>query len=323
MSETIRKSTHVAELKQGQLISDVFVVKGKKRVEPYANNAKYKFELTVGDATGELSLKYWGDTNRERVTHLHELVQEGSILYVSGRVGEWQNRPEIRVNPEDQFRVCGEGEYEPADFLPVSKRDRHEMLDQLRGRIASVTDVHLTAVLSAVFNGTFLEMFARSPASLYKHHNVVGGLLEHTLGVVEICWNLAERYPFLDRNLLITGALLHDIGKVRGFKVTTTISRTAEGILLGHSTLGLEILDSALASVEIPIGVAHQLRHIMVSSLGGYGGLQKPAFPEALAISHAKAIDTRLSMMQNLRNGAASEGQFIYDKDFGQILVGQ
>ncbi len=316
-----RKKAHVAELKPGQAIDDLFVVRGRSRMEPYADNKKHMFELKVGDSTGEVTLKYWGGFDREKVAHLYELAKKNSIVHISGRVGEWGNQPEIRVNPEDTFHVCSEEEYEPGDFLPVSKRDREEMLEQLRGLIGSVEDPHLHTVLNAVFTEEFTEAFAKSPAALYKHHNWIGGLLEHTLGVARLCNSLAELYPYLDRNLLIAGALLHDIGKTRGFQMKTALSRTSEGVLVGHPALALGLLDAALAPVDAPEQLKLKLRHILMSSLGRYGGLQRPAFPEALAISYAKAIDTRLSMMHGLRDEASTEEEFLYSKDFGDILL--
>lgn len=316
----IRKKQLIRELKKDDLVSDVFVVKFKKPIEPYRNG--YKFELRLGDSSKEIMCKYWGPAEEAKVRLLYELIKPDSVVQIHGRVHEWNNLLEISCNETDIIRVLDQDEYDIRDFVRQTEKNVEAMCKELLDRISLVGDVEIKKVLQKLFGEpSFMELFKLQPAAMYKHHGWVGGLLEHTLNVVKLCEEIHKIHPKMNRDLLIAGAMLHDIGKMQEFAVTTNIRMTTEGMMLGHVLIGVEKLSAAMKEAKTAEAIQTKLLHIMITHMGEYGSSKKPAFPEAICVFLADNLDAQLSQMEDLKENASTEDNFIYHKDFGNIYL--
>ncbi|MFH1510307.1 MAG: HD domain-containing protein [Candidatus Woesearchaeota archaeon] len=314
------KKQLIRDLKKDDLVNDIFVVKFKKPIEPYRNG--YKFELRLGDSSKEIMCKYWGPQEEAKVRLLYDLIKPDSVVQVQGRVNEWNNQLEVSCNESDIIRVLGADEYDIKDFVRQSEKDIEIMYKELLARIASVEDIEIRIVLEKLFlDKIFSEEFKRCPAAMYKHHGWIGGLLEHTLSVVKLCEEIQRLHPKMRKDLLIAGAMLHDIGKMQEFAVTTSIRMTAEGMLLGHVLKGVEKLSEAMDEAKTPKTMRNKLLHIMITHMGEYGSSKKPTMPEALCVFLADQLDAQVTQMEDLKNNASTEDDFIYHKDFGNIYL--
>jgi len=297
---------YIKDLKEGKIINSTFVVKFKKPVEKYAKG--YKFELRIGDKTGEAMLKFWGSTNEKEVQDLYDSIKKDSFVEVMGKGNLWNNAIEISVNNVSQVKPVEVTDY--SDFLPVCPKD----LDKLEEELFSILDT-----VTCKFDFSIFREFKNRPAAMYRHHGYIGGLLEHTLEVIKICLSAHSLYPSLDRDLLILGALVHDIGKLDELNVGSSIKTSKSGILLGHISQGLKYVDDFDISEDLKL----KLKHIILSHHGEleWGSPKKPAFPEALVIHLADNMSSRVVQMINVLDGAKTEDDFVYSKDFGNLLL--
>jgi len=315
-----KKKQPIIALKKDDIVNDIFAVKFKKPIEPYKNG--YKFELRLADSSMEIMYKYWGPPEEVKVQMLYDLIKKDDVVLVQGRVSEWNGRLEISANEECALTVLVPGDYDVRDFIKKTSRSVDAMWKELLSLVASVKDSDLRRILAYFFEDlAFAQRFRDAPGAMYIHHGWLGGLLEHTLSVARLCDSMQTLHPTLDRDLLITGALLHDIGKLSEFEMTTSIRMTAEGMLVGHVMIAAEMLAKAMDSLKTPGTLRMKLTHIIMTHMGEYGSSKKPAFPEALAIHYADKTDGDLMHMTTLIKEAQTEDDFIYHKDFGNLYL--
>lgn len=311
----------IRDLKPEEKVDGKFVVKFKKPVQPYSKG--FRFELRIGGSDGEVMLKFWGPVNESEVQRLYDSIKKDDVIHVKGVASEYKDNIEISVNSFDGIRVCAPGEYEAREF--VEEADNIPgMFDELASYIDSVKNPDLRKVLSAFFSDpVFLEEFKYGTAAMYKHHARVGGLLEHTLAVTRLCAAICERYPSLDRDLVVVGAVLHDVGKVREFEITTGIKTSTEGMLVGHVIIGLEMFYNRTKDMDIPGDLKLKVRHIILSHHGEleYGSPKTPSFPEALAVHCADSLDAGLTQMLSHKENPGTEDDYVYTKDFGNVYL--
>ena len=320
--EKYKKIHTVAGLKKDQIVNDVFFVKFKKPVEKYKNG--YKFELKIGDSTGEIMMKYWGEDNEENVKKVYDSIKQDDVIFINGRVNEWKEKTEISLNKDNTIKVCSPEQYNTSDFIKTSEKDIEIMFKELMQVVGSVNDAHLKKILDYFFNDPeFVEKFKQCPAAMYYHHGWIGGLLEHVLNIIHICEQIAKTHPKLNRDLLITGALLHDIGKLEELDVSTHIKVTNKGTMLGHITIGVQILSKAFEKLDIPEDYKLKVLHMVISHHGKmeYGSPKTPAFPEALALYYADEFDAKIHMMIAAKENAATEDDYINTKEFGNVYL--
>ncbi len=316
------KKTKVKDLQAGQLVQDIFFVKFKKPIESYKNG--YKFELKVGDDSGEIMLKYWGSPDENAVRTLFESLQPEDVIFVSGKVNVYNEKREVSLNAGQTITVLSPDEYEQGEFVKKSPYDIEVMSAELNQFIESITDVHIKKVLSLFFEDAgFVSAFKHAPAAMYLHHGWVGGLLEHVVSIVKLCDNICQTYPSLQRDLLICGAILHDIGKIQELKVTNHISVTEEGNLLGHLFMGASLVHEKIKNLDIPDEYKLKIVHMIVSHHGKFenGSPKMPAFPEALALAYIDEFDARLHMMMQAKESAQTHDDFVYTKEFGNVYL--
>lgn len=232
-------------------------------------------------------------------------VPTGSAVRVRGTVTSWRGVRRVSV---ESLRPTED--YHREDLLPSGRRDRRELMKELRGMIATVQAPPLRAALRTVFGDKeFLRRFLACPGSQGYHHARIGGLAEHTLAVTALCGRLAETYEHADADLLVTAALLHDVGKVEELALGPSVAYTDAGILLGHVVLGERLLRESIAraGAPVPTAVLLQLSHIIFSHHGEleWGAPKRPATLEALILHHADSLDAKVSGFIDAAQGAS------------------
>ncbi|HQN76562.1 MAG TPA: HD domain-containing protein [Methanomassiliicoccales archaeon] len=321
----MRKTIKINELKAGGTVDDLFAVRFKKPVSPYKNG--FTFHMWVSDAGGDMAVKYWGERDEKGVKALHDSIAKGSVVHVKGKVTEYNNALEIHVNPSsgDSVEVLKEGEYEMADFVASSSEDVEQMRSQLFTIMRKVKDAHLKQLLESFFGDEgFVKQFCLCPAAITHHSNYIGGLLEHTLRVAKTCEHYSQLYPELDRDLLITGAILHDIGKLREYTVSSIIGATDEGRLVGHLVIGAGMVNDAVRLLgDFPPELNIKVQHLVLSSHGTteFGSPKEPLFPEAVALAMADLSTTRIEDMVMVKKTANTEDDWVQDKNLGSVYL--
>ncbi|MDO8740397.1 MAG: HD domain-containing protein [Candidatus Woesearchaeota archaeon] len=320
MPEIIRKKQFIKDFKQDQIVNDIFVVKFKKPIEPYKNG--YKFELRLGDSSREIMYKYWGPPEEAKVKFLYDMIKPDDVVLAQGRVNEWKGQFEISANEENKIKILSKNEYDIRDFVRMSSKPIEEMFKELMSYVGKIENKELKKLLEYFFNDeNFAKRFRESPAAMYIHHGWVGGLLEHTLSVVKLCEDIFKIHDGMDRDLLITGAILHDIGKLEEFAVTTSIKVSTKGMLLGHVTIGIEMLLKAMEQLKTPEEIKLKILHIIITHMGEYGSNKLPSFPEALTIYYADELDAKVLQMREIKETAQTEDDYFYHKDFGNVYL--
>lgn len=279
------KREYVAALREGARVDGAFALRGKEMRAARTGEAYLSLELA--DRSGRIAGIMF------RPGREAEAVPAGTVVRVRGTVTSYRGM--LRVSVESMRPIV---EYDPRDILPASTRDERELVAELREIVRSVKDPRLGAVLRAVFGDrAFMTRFRQCPASQSYHHACLGGLLEHTVNVAGLCRQIATRYPHVDTDLLVTGALLHDIGKVDELSFDTGIQYTDGGRLLGHVVLGERRVTAAIAALGdvVPPDVATRLSHVLLSHHGEleWGSPKRPSVLEALVLHHADNLDAK------------------------------
>lgn len=317
------KRKFIDQLGAGEKIADLFSIKNKQPLKQYKNGFMFSFELS--DKTGEIEAKYWGGDEKNIVQKQYDGFKAGDVVYISGSTGEYQNKLVISINNKGVIKKIDE--YNSEDYIPKTKKDIQNMFEDITEVVVSLDDDNLRHLLQSFLSDSeFVLKFKRAPAALYIHHAYLGGLLEHTLNVVKLCETICQIYPQLDRNLTISGAILHDIGKIKAFDITTNIRISEEGLLLGHVTLGTNMVLERLSRInKFPNNLKDKLLHILLSHHGKleYGSPIEPLFAEAWAVHSADEYDSRLSRSIKTKENAKTKSDdfYIYDKIHGKAYL--
>ena len=223
-----------------------------------------------------------------------------------GTVTSFQGARQVNIN---RIRKAGEGEYDPKEYIPASKYDIEEMYAELKGIIATIKEPHLKQLTEECFinDKEFVKEFKIHSAAKSVHHGFIGGLLQHTLAVTKMCVFLADNYPILDRDLLVTAAIFHDIGKVSELSDFPANDYTDDGQLLGHIFIGAELIGNKVRQISgFPPVLATELRHCILAHHGEleYGSPKKPAIAEAMALNFADNTDAKLETMTEIYDRA-------------------
>jgi 3'-5' exoribonuclease len=283
------KSQYLADLKVGDYVDTIAIVKSKRRI-PYRNRPGYYLAFILKDRTGAIDGRVWEDA--ERVDHE---ISERDVVRVRGIVELYQQLPQVRIASIERVP---EGEYDWSDLVPRTERDIDALWQKVTGAIESVQNPYLLSLLRSFFDDPeFADAFKNAPASIYLHHNWVGGLIEHICSVLDLAEAICQNYPELDRDLLITGVLLHDVGKVREYSWQADIDRTDEGRLLGHLILGDEMIAERIKQIpNFPHELAMRIRHMLIShhGVGEWGSPRPPMTLEAAALHFLEFADAQL-----------------------------
>lgn len=285
---------YIETLREGERINEVYLCKFKqtaltKSGKPYGN-------VILQDKTGTLDAKIW-EPSSAGIDDFEAM----DYVAVMGDVTCFQGNLQLSIK---RARKVGEGEYEPSDYLPVSEYDIEAMFKELMGFIQSVKNPYLSKLLHTFFdNPKFQKKFKFHSAAKSVHHGFVGGLLEHTLSVTRNCDFFAKNYPILNRDLLLTAAMFHDIGKLAELSTFPANDYTDAGQLLGHIVIGCEWISDEIKKIEgFPVVLAHELKHCIIAHHGEleFGSPKKPAIIEAWALSFADNLDAKMETMKEL-----------------------
>ncbi len=290
--------TYIEEYKEGNKFFGIYLCKSKQILKTKAGKTYYS--LLLQDKTGIIDAKVWELNNGI------DDFDSMDFIMTDGMVTSFQGSRQVNVN---RIRKAQEGEYDPAEYIPASKYNREEMYQELKKVVMTITEPHLRKLAEKYFveDAGFIAEFKQHSAAKSVHHAFVGGLLQHTLAVAKICSFVAACYPVIDRDLLITAALFHDIGKVWEISEFPSNEYTDEGQLLGHIFLGAELVGKEAALIPgFPKTLAAELQHCILAHHGEleYGSPKKPAMAEALALAFADNMDAKLEMITEVYDKA-------------------
>jgi len=296
-----------------------------------AKNGSQFISLRLGDKSGEIAAKVW-DANEE----VFGRIPAGQVIEVRKLAArEFAGAVQLEMDAKGTtWRILGEDEVDFAEFLPAAPSAREDLWRRLDGAVAAVTEPHLTALLVSFFGDDQFRMaFGTVPAAIKRHHVYIGGLLEHTAGVVALCEATAAIYPMVDRDLLLAGAALHDIGKVASYRVGRSFEGTDAGRLLGHLVLGVQMVAERIQSLRSAAGDAEKgfpeelrlcLEHLLLSHHGimEWGSPVEPVSLEACLLHHADNLDAQATKFLNaLRAHQPTSGLWTnYDAAIGRSI---
>ena len=286
---------YLKDYHDGDRVYDVYLCKHKQAA--VTKNGKTYLNVILQDKSGTLDAKVW-DPNSAGIEEFEPM----DYIEVGGDVSSFQGALQISVK---RVRVCREGEYNPADYLPVSKKDIEGMYQELLAMIQRTKNPFLKELLEAFFvkDTHFIKKFKNSSAAKSVHHGFVGGLLEHTLSVAKMCEFYCTQYPMLKRDLLITAALVHDMGKIREISPFPLNDYTDDGNLLGHIVMGVEMVGEKVRDIPgFPPVLAGEIKHCILAHHGEYeyGSPKKPAIMEAVALNFADNTDAKMETFTEL-----------------------
>jgi len=289
----------VKELKEGDVVEGIFQVKGKGVYISRGGNP-YLY-LRLSDRTGEIEGRLW-----EGIEEWAKALTEGDFLRISGKVVGFRGQRQINIK---EMEITDEVDIK--DFLPTSERDVDEMLEDLRTAIAVVRDTHLRSLLHSFFyDEGFIALFKRAPAAKDLHHVYIGGLLEHTIEVTKLCMEAVNHFKNLNKDLLVTGALLHDIGKVYEFNYERVIEYSTRGRLLGHIAIGINLLEDRIRGIKgFPEELRMLLEHLVISHHGEneYGSPVVPKTVEALILHSLDNLNAKVNCFQSFIDREGTE----------------
>ncbi len=288
------KSPFVSELEPSKIATATFLVQSKeirqkKTGEPYLS-------LILGDRTGELDAKMW-----DNVAEVMDTFERDDFVRVRGLLQIYNNRPQLTIH---KMQRIDEATIDVADFFPASARNPVEMVAELRQIISSMSNPHLRGLLELFFaDEDIVRRYMRAPAAKFIHHAYLGGLIEHVLSVCQLCRLAATHYQTVDLDLLLTGAVLHDIGKIYELSYDRSFSYTSDGQLLGHIFIAARMVDEKLARLPgFPPKLRTLVHHLILSHHGSleFGSPKLPLFPEALLLHYLDDLDAKMECMRVL-----------------------
>ena len=308
---------YVKDYSDGDRVFDIYLCKHK--TSAVTKNGKPYDSVILQDKTGTIDAKIW-DPNSAGIADFDAL----DYIEVYGEITSFQGALQVNVK---RIRKCQEGEYNPADYLPVSKFDIEEMFTELLQYIGDVENPYLKQLLEEIFvkDEKFSKTFKQSSAAKTVHHGFVGGLLQHTLSVTRLCEYYCKAYPLLKKDLLITAAICHDIGKTKEISLFPENDYTDDGQFLGHIVIGVEMVGEKIRQIPgFPAVIANELKHCILAHHGEYefGSPKKPAIMEAVALNFADNTDAKLQTFTEIMENTTETGWLGFNRLFDSNLKG-
>jgi len=279
---------------EGSSVTTFFAVSSMSVREKKTGSGQY-LALTLSDKTGTMDARMW-----EEIAPAVATCSEGCYVKVHGQVSKYQGKWQITLT---KMRLAAESEVEAADFVPTTKFDIGEMWAELRGTVDEFTNAELRRLVFAFLDDEEIgTAYRAAPAAKMLHHAWIGGLLEHVVTLVRVCRATAPLYPEVDADLLVTGAILHDIGKVRELSWGTTFGYTLEGQMIGHISIAQGMLREKVAGLPgFPDKLRVLVEHMILSHHGRYefGSPKLPMTPEAVLLSALDDVEAKMQAMRN------------------------
>jgi 3'-5' exoribonuclease len=302
---------------ENKVITSSFVVVSKQ-VKPKKSGEPY-LALTLGDRTGQLEAKMW-----DNVEEFIDVFEQDDFLKVKGLINKYKNRFQLTIH---KLRRMQEAEIDFSDYLPKTKKDVDELWRTLTDFIRGFEDPHLKSLVELFLaDPEIAERYRIAPAAKTLHHAYIGGLLDHVVSLFRSCDLLCRNYPQVNRDLLLTGAFLHDIGKIHELTYNRSFTYTTRGQLLGHMIIELEMLQAKLQHLpEFPANLKTLLEHLIISHHGQYdfGSPKLPMFPEALMLHYLDDLDSKMEAMRaQFEREAELDGPWTsYNASLGRPLL--
>ena len=302
------KRKTVSEIKENESVESTFFVKSKS--SGTGRTGKPYLSLVLMDATGEVEARIWDDA-----LEWDKAFREGDFIVIRAKVVSYQGRRQVNIS---ELRRCSPEEVTPDDFFPSSRKNLEELFRELQEVIRSVRDPHLRELLELIFSDPDISRdFQTAPAAKSIHHVFRGGLLEHTLSVAKMADRVVAHYQDLEnqrinRDLLVAGALLHDIGKIREISPSAGFPYTTEGRLIGHIVLGAAMVRESIRAIEgFPGELETLLLHMLISHHGlqEYGSPQPPMTLEAMVLYYLDDIDSKIESITTLLDSDSAPGE--------------
>ena len=289
---------YIGELREGENVNDIYFCKVKQILKTKAGKSYYS--MTLQDKTGTIDAKVWDLSNA--IEHFEAM----DYIAVVGQITSFQGNLQLNIS---RIRRASEGEYNVDDYMPMTKKNREEMYKEVVALVDSVKEEHLNKLLKMFFveDKDWVKRFVNHSAAKAVHHGFIGGLLEHTLGVAKMCDYMANNYPIINRDLLITAALFHDIGKLDELASFPINDYTDEGNFLGHIYMGAEVIGEKVKEIPgFPKALELELKHCILAHHGEleFGSPKKPAIVEAMALNFADNADAKLETFTEILSGS-------------------
>ena len=302
---------------ENKIITSSFVVvakqiKPKKTGEPY-------LALTLGDRSGQIEAKMW-----DNVEEVLDAFEQDEFLKVKGLINKYKQRFQLTIH---KLRKLGDSEIDYSDYLPKTTKDIDELWRTLGGFIDSFQNQHLKALVKAFMaDSEIASAYRNAPAAKTLHHAYIGGLLDHVVSLFKSCDLICRNYPQINRDLLLTGAFLHDIGKIHELTYNRSFTYTTKGQLLGHMIIELEMLQAKLSQLPgFPDELKTLVEHLIISHHGQYdfGSPKLPMFPEALMLHYMDDLDSKMEAMRaHFEREATQDGAWTsYNASLGRPLL--
>ena len=302
---------------ENKVITSTFVVVSKQ-VKPKKTGEPY-LALTLGDRTGQIEAKMW-----DNVEDFIAVFEQDDFLKIKGLINKYKNRFQLTIH---KLRRMQDAEIDFSDYLPKTSKDIGELWRTLTDFIATFENPHLKALVELFLaDPDIAERYRNAPAAKSLHHAYIGGLLDHVVSLFRSCDLLCRNYPQVNRDLLLTGAFLHDIGKIHELTYNRSFSYSTRGQLLGHMIIELEMLQTKLAQLpDFPLNLKTLLEHLIISHHGQYdfGSPKLPMFPEALMLHYLDDLDSKMEAMRaQFQREADQEGPWTsYNASMGRPLL--
>jgi len=299
MNKSGPEQTEINALNPGDPVSQVCILR-KIELKTKRNGDPYLF-LELGDASGRIQATVW-----DNAAEIHNLLKAGDIVRISGKAMTYNQA--LRISVDHIHPVTEADGVSREQFLPATQADMQKLTADLKKTIASLKNGDLKNLAEAVFGDRqWLDLFLKAPGGKLWHHACIGGLLEHTMSVVRICETMAGLYPSVNRDLLIIGALLHDIGKIEEYRYDQGyIDYSDEGRLLGHISIGAQRIRSIIEQIEIKQGFPRELKHLVLHLILSHQGKLEhgspvlPATLEAMILYYADEMDAKANGLRHI-----------------------
>lgn len=287
--ESLLKKVFVKDIQERDVIASPFLVRDK--IIGMAKNGRPYMTLKLMDCSGEVEGRIW-----DRVDEISARFEKDDFVQISGKASVYMGKMQLIIQELERVE---ESFVELADFLPVSRRAVAEMVEELTALVDGLTDPDLKRLMQAFLaDEAFMAGYTRAPAAKAMHHVYLGGLLEHSLAVAALASDISRRYPDINCDLLVVGALLHDIGKVAELRYRRSFEYTDAGKLLGHIMIGVELVEEKLRCLqEFPQELAIHLKHLLLSHHGQYeyGSPKRPKTMEAVILNFIDDLDSKIN----------------------------
>ncbi len=302
---------------ENQVITSSFII-SSKQVKP-KKSGEHFLALTLSDRTGHIEAKMW-----DNVADVVDVIEQDDVVKVRGLINKYNTRFQLTVH---KVRKLEESEVDYADYLPKTTKNIDELWGKVAEFVASFTNPHLKALLETFMaDADVAQGYRTAPAAKSLHHAFIGGLLDHVVSLLTVCDLAARNYPQINRDLLLSGAFLHDIGKIYELSYSRSFSYTTRGQLLGHMIIELEMLHKKIALLPgFPAELKVLLEHLIISHHGEYefGSPKLPMFPEALMLHYLDDLDSKMeSMRAHFERDGESDSEWTnYNPSLGRTLL--